>query len=118
MNKRRDSVRLCFFFLSASLLNGSCSRLEKVEVINHFNQPIQIMLDDEKTSPLVPADSTTTLAGKQYIGGRGIYVTVLDAKGHILKSRYAAKIPGDSGCRSIATLEVSPQKEFRDRITD
>jgi len=109
MNKRRDSVRLCFFFLSASLLNGSCSRIENVEVINHFNQPVQIMLDDEKTFPLVPANSTITLAGKQYIGSGGIYVTVLDVNGHILKPEYAAKIPGDSGCRSIATLEVSPQ---------
>ena len=47
MNKRRDSARLCFFFLSASLLNGSCSRAEKVEVINHFNQPVQVILSSE-----------------------------------------------------------------------
>lgn len=93
---------------AVNLTNAGCSRVERVKIVNHFGQPVRVRLADEFTSPIVPPQGEVVLDGRYYIGGGGIYVTILNAQGRILKDRVAVDIPGDSMFRSIAVVTVGP----------
>ncbi len=96
--------------LGVLALAGGCSRIERVKVVSHFGQPVNVRLlrvGNGFIDVTLPAHGATVLKGKYYIGGGGVRVVVRSIQGRILKQGIV-NVPGDSAFRRIALVEVSP----------